>query len=117
MVKAPRKVRLQGIERRAQACQRAQHGFGLCLRTERRQTLAQPFDQCEQLPDIGRALPFGALAQARIGALLITHLQRADEQPWVLDHARPGRTRGTLVVLEPGMKFASAQRCRCQRTE
>jgi hypothetical protein len=109
MVKAPDKLALQGIQGTAQVGQRAHHGFGQCLRTQCRQTLAQPPDQREQLAHIGRALPFRTLAQARIGALLIARAQALDEQARVANHSLARGARAALVMLEPGMKFPTGQ--------
>ncbi|HWR88576.1 MAG TPA: hypothetical protein VN277_09170 [Acidiferrobacterales bacterium] len=111
MVLVPRKLGLKSIDGAVQAGETPHQGLRQSLRAERRQALAQPLDQRKQLPNLGRTLPFGALAQARIGALLIAHLQRLDEQAWVLDHVRPGRTRGVLVVLEPALQFPGGQGC------
>ena len=92
-----------------QAGETHHHGLRQSLRTERRQTLTQPLGQREQLAHIGRALPFRALAQARIGALLIAGAQALDEQARVANHSLTRGTRAALVMLEPGVQFPTRQ--------
>jgi hypothetical protein len=109
MVLVPRKLGLKSIDGAVQAGETHHQGLRQSLRTERRQTLAQPIDQREQLAHIGRALPFRTLAQARIGALLIARAQALDEQARVANHSLARATRAALVMLEPGMKFPTGQ--------
>jgi len=79
--------------------------------------LRQALDEREQLPDIVRALAFRSLAQARVGTLLFLGAQALDEQARVGNHPLAGGTRGTQVMLEPGLQLAGAQRGRRQRRE
>ncbi|CAN7733593.1 hypothetical protein LJR267_009218 [Paraburkholderia hospita] len=74
MVQIPPQVRLQRIDRGAQTAQRARQRLTLRGCSELWQALAQPADDREQLAQLAGTLPFGTVAQARIGALLVARL-------------------------------------------
>jgi hypothetical protein len=74
MVQIPPQVGLQRLDGGAQAAQRARERFTLRAGAELREALTQPADDREQLAQFAGALPFGPLAQARIGALLVARL-------------------------------------------
>lgn len=54
--------------------QRARQRFALDGGLKLWQALAQPADEREQLAQLGGALPFGTVTQARIGTLFVARL-------------------------------------------
>ncbi len=109
---------MQDIDGATQLGERTRHRFGQHFGRQARQTLAQPLDQREQLPDIGRDLAFRTLRETVVGMLLLLRAQALDEQAWLSHHALAGGSRAGLVMLEPGLQFARGQRrCRQRREQ
>ena len=74
MVQIPPQVGLQCLHGGAQTAERARERVRLRGGAELRQALSQPAVDREQLAQFALALPFGPIAQARIGALLVARL-------------------------------------------